>query len=60
VRGLRRNADLLSQAARRDIEAIGGALEDGLPGRLRLLLWRGLRRRRPLETLLFRIWILIG
>lgn len=60
VNGLRHNAGLLSQAARRDIEAISAALEDGLSGRLRLLLWPRLRRRRPVETLLFRLWMLIG
>lgn len=60
VRGLRQNAALLSPAAQGEVTAIAEALESGARGRFRLLFRRGLRRHRPLETLLFRLWLLIG
>ena len=42
------------------MEQVHWALRDGLPQRLKALRIPGLRRRTRLETLLFRIWFLIG
>ncbi len=52
--------ELLSPEARRDAERVARAIHGGLPRRLAALRLRGLRRQTWQETLLFRIWFVLG
>ncbi len=58
--GLAANAALLPAPVADEVAALARALDGGLRGRLRLLFWPGLARRTRLETLLLRLWLLIG
>ncbi len=58
--GLAASAALLPEPVNREAAALSAALAGGINGRMRLLAWPGLRRRGALETLLLRLWLLIG
>ncbi len=57
---LRAQPELLSPVARDALEMISAGLCDGVPPRLRALQHPGLRRQNFAETLLFRLWFLLG
>jgi hypothetical protein len=60
VAALAAQPDLLSAAARADIARLDAALQHGWRARLAALRLPGLRRQNWPETLLFRLWFLIG
>jgi glycosyltransferase involved in cell wall biosynthesis len=58
--GLAANAARLPEPVADEVAALRQAFDDGLRGRLRLLAWPGIARRTRLETLLLRLWLLLG
>ena len=55
-----RRCDALTPSASRLVATLDHALHGGLLTRLRALFIRGLHRQTPLETALFRLWLLRG
>jgi glycosyltransferase involved in cell wall biosynthesis len=60
VAALAAQPDLLSAEAQRDVARLDAALRGGWPARLTVLRLPGLHRQSRLETLVFRLWFLIG
>lgn len=60
VAALAAQPDLLSPAARRDVLRIQQALQGGVLARLRVMFVPGLHRQTWQETVLFRLWFLVG
>jgi hypothetical protein len=60
VAALAAQPELLSEPARRDVMRIHHALQGGTLARLRVLFLPGLQRQTWQETLLFRLWFLVG
>ena len=55
-----RTIDALTPSARHSVATIDRALHGGLGARLRALALPGLHRQTPLETALFRLWLMRG
>lgn len=60
VAALRAQPELLTEAARHDLDVLDAALRSSWWQRLRALFLPGLRRQTALETLIFRIWFMLG
>ncbi len=57
---LKAQPQLLSPPARAQVATLQAALDGGWRQRLRAMALPGLRRQTPLETLVFRLWFLLG
>jgi hypothetical protein len=60
VRTLQQSQDLLPEAISAQVAAIASALNGSRLSRLKILGLPGLRRQTGLETLVFRVWFLLG
>jgi hypothetical protein len=60
VKTLQARSDLLPDPTRRQLAAIADALNGSRVARLRALFLPGLARQTWLETLVFRVWFLVG
>ncbi len=60
VAALIEQPELIGEEAQAQLLVLAGALGGGGPGRLAALTLPGLRRQTVLETLVFRLWFLIG
>lgn len=60
VAALQAHPDMMSDAARTELEIIAAALAGNLANKLRVLKLPGFRRQTWLEDLVFRVWFLLG
>jgi len=60
VTALLGHGEMLTETARSELDAIAAALSGGWRTRLPMLALPGLRRQTLLETLVFRVWFLLG